>query len=95
VDANAGIMEGCDEDRAWFSTGNTFGGNPNQPGSRRSGLDFSYRLPGLRNGVTFYGEGMAEHNEVSPLIGPDVGAWLGGLYLPRIPEIPKLDLRLA
>lgn len=80
--------------RSVFSTGNTFGGNPNKPGSRRSGLDFSYRLPGLRNLVTFYGEGMAEHNEVTPLIGPDVGAWLGGLYFPRIPKVPKLDLRL-
>jgi len=80
--------------RSLFSTGNTFGGNPNKPGSRRSGLDFSYRLPHLRNLVTFYGEGMAEHNEVTPLIGPDVGAWLGGLYFPRIPKVPKLDLRL-
>lgn len=80
--------------RSLFSTGNTFGGNPNKPGSRRSGLDFSYRVPGLRNLVTFYGEGMAEHNEVTPLIGPDVGAWLGGLYFARIPKVPKLDLRL-
>jgi membrane-associated phospholipid phosphatase len=80
--------------RSLFSTGNTLSGNPNKPGSRRAGLDFSYRLPGLRNLVTFYGEGMAEHNEVTPLIGPDVGAWLGGLYFPRIPKIQKLDLRL-
>jgi len=80
--------------RSLFSTGNTFGGNPNKPGSRRSGLDFSYRVPGLRNLVTFYGEGLAEHNEVTPLIGPDVGAWLGGLYFARIPKLPKLDLRL-
>lgn len=80
--------------RSLFSTGNTLAGNPDKPGSRRSGLDFSYRLPGLRNLVTFYGEGMAEHDEVTPLIGPDVGAWLGGVYLPRIPKIAKLDLRL-
>lgn len=80
--------------RSLFSTGNTLGGNPNKPGSRRSGLDFSYRLPGLRNLVTFYGEGMAEHNEVTPLIGPDVGAWLGGLYFARIPKVSKLDFRV-
>jgi membrane-associated phospholipid phosphatase len=80
--------------RSLFSIGNTFGGNPNKPGSRRSGLDFSYRVPGLRNVVTFYGEGMAEHNEITPLIGPDVGAWLGGLYFARLPSLPKLDLRL-
>jgi membrane-associated phospholipid phosphatase len=80
--------------RSVFSTGNTLAGNPNKPGSRRSGLDFSYRVPGVRNGMTFYAEGMAEHNEISPLIGPDVAAWLAGIYIPRLPRIPKLDLRL-
>jgi hypothetical protein len=44
--------------------------------------------------MTFYAEGMAEHNEISPLIGPDVAAWLAGIYLPRLPKIPKLDLRV-
>ena len=33
-----------------FSTGNSLPGNPSKPGARRSGLDFSYRLPGMRNG---------------------------------------------
>jgi membrane-associated phospholipid phosphatase len=80
--------------RSLFSTSNTLAGNPNKPGARRSGLDFSYRIPGLHNGMTFYAEGMAEHNEISPLIGPDVAAWLAGIYLPRLPKIPKLDLRV-
>jgi membrane-associated phospholipid phosphatase len=80
--------------RSLFSTGNTLAGNPNKPGSRRSGLDFSYRIPGVRNGMTFYAEGLAEHNEITPLIGPDVAAWLAGIYIPRLPKIPKLDFRL-
>jgi hypothetical protein len=80
--------------RSVFSTGNTYAGNPLKPGARRSGLDFSYRIPGLRNGMTFYAEGLAEHNEISPLIGPDVAAWLAGIYIPRLPLLPKLDLRL-
>jgi membrane-associated phospholipid phosphatase len=80
--------------RSLFSTGNTLAGNPNKPGARRAGLDFSYRIPGARNGMTFYAEGLAEHNEISPLIGPDVAAWLAGIYVPRLPKIPKLDLRL-
>jgi membrane-associated phospholipid phosphatase len=79
--------------RSVFSTGNTLAGNPNKPGSRRSGLDFSYRIPGLRDGATFYAEGLAEHNEISPLIGPDVAAWLAGIYIPRLPRISKLDFR--
>jgi hypothetical protein len=80
--------------RSLFSTSNTNPGTPNKPGSRRAGLDFSYRIPGARNGLTFYADGLAEHNEISPLLGPDVAAWLAGIYIPRLPRIPKLDLRL-
>jgi hypothetical protein len=80
--------------RSVFSTGNTLAGNPKKPGARRSGMDFSYRIPGLRNGMTFYAEGLAEHDEITPLLGPDVAAWLAGIYIPRLPKIQKLDFRL-
>ncbi|MFZ1930210.1 MAG: capsule assembly Wzi family protein [Candidatus Sulfotelmatobacter sp.] len=80
--------------RSLFSTGNTLAGNPNKPGARRSGMDFSYRIPGLRDGMTFYAEGLAEHDEITPLLGPDVAAWLAGIYVPRLPKIPKLDFRV-
>jgi membrane-associated phospholipid phosphatase len=80
--------------RSLFSTSNTLAGSPNKPGARRSGMDFSYRVPGLRNGMTFYAEGLAEHNEITPILGPDVAAWLAGIYVPQLPKIPKLDLRL-
>jgi hypothetical protein len=80
--------------RSLFSTGNTLAGNPNKPGARRAGLDFSYRIPGLRDGMTFYAEGLAEHDEITPLIGPDVAAWLAGIYVPRLPKLPKLDFRV-
>jgi hypothetical protein len=77
-----------------FSTSNTFAGNPNKPGARRSGMDFSYRIPGLRDGMTLYAEGLAEHDEITPILGPDVAAWLAGIYVPRLPKIPKLDFRV-
>jgi len=80
--------------RSLFSTGNALPGAPNKPGSRRSGLDFSYRVPGLRDGLTFYADGLAEHNEITPLLGPDVASWVAGIYLPRLPRITKMDLRL-
>ncbi len=80
--------------RSVFSTGNTLAGSPNKPGARRSGMDFSYRIPGLRNGMTFYAEGLAQHNEITPILGPDVAAWLAGIYIPRLPKIPKLDFRV-
>lgn len=79
--------------RSLFSTGNSLPGAPNKPGSRRSGLDFTYRIPGFRDGLTFYADGLAEHDEITPLLGPDVASWVAGIYLPRLPRIPKMDLR--
>jgi hypothetical protein len=80
--------------RSVFSTSLLPPGDPNKSGSHRSGLDFSYRIPGLRNGMTFYAEGLTEHDVASPLLGPDVAAWLGGIYVPRLPKVPKLDFRV-
>jgi hypothetical protein len=80
--------------RSLFSASNSNPGTPNKPGSHRSGVDFSYRIPGVRNGLTLYAEGLAEHDEISPILGPDVAAWLGGFYIPRLPKIPKLDFRV-
>jgi capsule assembly protein Wzi len=59
----------------------------------RSGVDFSYRVPGLRKWLTFYGDAFTE-DEYSPLGYPRKSAIQGGIYMPRIPGIPKLDLRL-
>ncbi|HKW63908.1 MAG TPA: capsule assembly Wzi family protein [Candidatus Acidoferrum sp.] len=66
---------------------------PTDPGDRRSGVDFSYKVPGLRNWLTFYGDAFTE-DEFSPLGYPRKSAIEGGIYLPRIPGVPKLDLRL-
>ena len=77
--------------RSVFSTTNSNPGTPNKPGSRRSGLDFSYRI---RSGVTLYADGFTEHDAISPLVSPDVAAWLAGIYLPRLPGVPKMDFRI-
>jgi membrane-associated phospholipid phosphatase len=76
--------------RSVFSTGLTQPGVADKPGSRRSGLDFSYRV---RNSLTFYADGFTEHDTFSPLVGPDVAAWLGGIYIPRLPGLRKMDFR--
>jgi hypothetical protein len=79
--------------RSLFSTGNTLAGDPNKPGKRTSGLDFSYRLPGLRNWLTFYGDGVV-WDQFSPIAYADRSAWRAGLYLSHFPFVPKLDLRM-
>ena len=77
-----------------YSLGNTLhGGDVGDPGDRRSGVDFSYRIPGMRNWLTFYGDAFTE-DEFSPLGYPRKSAIRGGVYMPRIPGFPKLDLRL-
>lgn len=77
-----------------YSLGNTpLQGDPNNPGDRRSGVDFSYRVPGLRNWLTFYGDAFDE-DEFSPLGYPRKSAIRGGIYVPRFPRLPKLDLRV-
>jgi membrane-associated phospholipid phosphatase len=62
-------------------------------GDGRSGADFSYRIPKMRDWLTFYGEAMSE-DEPSPIPYMRQSIFEGGLYAPKLPSIPKLDLRL-
>jgi membrane-associated phospholipid phosphatase len=60
--------------------------------SAESVLDFTYRVPGMRKWLTFYGEAYSK-DEYSPLGYPRKSGYQGGIYLPRIPGVPKLDFR--
>jgi len=62
-------------------------------GDGRSALDFSYRVPKLRNWLSVYGEGFTE-DEISPISAPRKSAWQGGLYLAKLPQLNRVDLRL-
>ena len=62
------------------------------PGDRRSGMDWTYRVPKLRDWVTFYGDAFAD-DQISPIAYWDRSAIRGGLYFSHLPRIPKLDLR--
>jgi len=76
-----------------FTTGNEAAGGASKPGDRRSGLSFSYRLPGLRNWLTLYGDGFTD-DEFSPIAYMDVSAWHAGLYLSHVPRVSRLDFRV-
>lgn len=75
-----------------FDTGNTAPGAPDKPGKRTSGLDFGYRLPGLRNWATLYADAYI-NDEFSPIAYPTWSAWHSGLYFSHLPMLRKLDLR--
>lgn len=72
--------------------GNAVPGTASDAGDRRSTFDFSYRVPYLRDWLTFYVDSLVE-DEVSPL-GSNRPSLRSGLYFPRLPKIPKLDLRV-
>jgi hypothetical protein len=63
----------------------------NNPGKRISSADFTYRIPGLRNWLTFYLDALVV-DEISP-IGSTRANLNPGIYLPQLPKIPKLQLR--
>jgi hypothetical protein len=62
------------------------------PAKRFSAFDFNYRVPGLRNWLTVYLDSLVG-DEISP-IGSNRPVLNPGIYMPRIPKIPRLDLRV-
>ncbi len=78
-----------------FSLSTSNGGNGGQadPGDRRSGLDWSYRVPKFRDWMTFYGDAFTD-DQISPIAYFDRSAIRGGLYFSQLPGLPKLDLRV-
>ena len=82
-------------ERNLFSLGDTPGNtfmNRLDIGDRKSGFDFNYRVPGLRNWLSVYSD-MYSDDDPSPLANPRRAAVNPGLYLSHVPGIPKLDLR--
>jgi hypothetical protein len=67
-------------------------GSRSDSGDQQSELDWSYRLPKLRNWLSFYGDAFAD-DEISPIAYWDRSAIHAGLYLSHVPSVPKLDLR--
>jgi hypothetical protein len=61
------------------------------PGKRISEADFSYRVPHLRDWLTVYCDALVV-DEYSP-IGSSKPNLNLGIYLPRLPKLPKMELR--
>jgi membrane-associated phospholipid phosphatase len=67
--------------------------DPNKFGDFKSGFDFSYRLPKLRNWLTLYCDYYSD-DEPTPLHDPGLSTPNPGLYLSHFPKLSKLDLRV-
>jgi len=79
--------------RTTFSAANYNVGDARKPGDRRSGVDVTYRVPKLRDWLTWYAEQFSE-DEISPLFFPRMSAMRSGIYAARIPGLPRVDLRV-
>jgi capsule assembly protein Wzi len=78
--------------QAMFASGNGNPGTSGDPGDRRGAFDFAYKVPKLRDWLTFYGDAFTE-DEVNPWVSWDKAAITSGMYLSHVPKIPKLDFR--
>lgn len=79
---------------SYFSLTSPTNETPNtDPGKRTGGFDLTYRVPCVRDWLTFYIDSLAD-DDPSPLAAPRRAGINPGLYLARFPKIPKLDLRV-
>lgn len=78
--------------KGFISVGNNRTTLPGSIGNRNGGFDFSYRVPGLRNWLVVYNDGLADHNP-SPLGEPQLSLMNPGFYIPQIPKLPNFDFR--
>ncbi len=79
-------------EKSFIGLGNGTPGTSTDPGDRRSGMDWTYRVPKLRNWATFYGDAFAD-DQISPIAYWDRSAIRAGLFFSHVPRIPRLDLR--
>jgi len=78
----------------WIHTFNSNGNlQQKDPGKRYTGFNVSYRVPKLRDWMTFYVDGMA-NDQPNPINSERQSAWSPGLYFPKLPHLPRLDLRV-
>jgi hypothetical protein len=63
------------------------------PGDNESEMDWTFYIPKVRNFIVVYGDAYAE-DDILPIENPPRNPWHPGIYLTRIPGIPKLDFHL-
>jgi hypothetical protein len=75
----------------YVHTQNTSTTTGNNPAKRIANADFTYRVPGIRNWLTLYGDALTV-DEISP-IGSARATVNPGIYLPQLPKLHNLEFR--
>ena len=81
--------------KSFFSVSNVSGTEKvsrGDPGARFGSFEFNWRLPWLHHWMTLYTDSMV-HDDVSPIDAPRHAGVRPGIYLARVPGIPRLDIR--
>jgi len=87
---------------SFFSTKSSDLYSPSRsPGKRTIGADFSYAVPHLRDRLQFYANGLLPEDNptnldmsTSPIYIWQRLAIRSGIYIPRLPRLPKVDFRV-
>ncbi len=73
--------------------GSSAPGSPGLPGDSRDSMDWTLRIPGLRNYLVLYNEMYAD-DDTNGYENPPRAAFHPGLHLTRVPGLAKLDFRI-
>jgi membrane-associated phospholipid phosphatase len=63
------------------------------PGDNESEMDWVFYVPKVRNYIVLYGDSYAE-DDILPIQNPSRNPWHPGIYITRIPRVPKLDFHM-
>jgi hypothetical protein len=63
------------------------------PGHNQSEMDWTFYVPKVRNYIVLYGDSTAP-DDILPIENPARNPWHPGIYITRIPGLPKLDLHV-
>ncbi len=75
------------------SNGGTVSSPGSVPGQSSSEMDWTFYVPKVRNYIVLYGDAYAE-DDILPIENPARNPWHPGIYITRIPGIPKLDFHV-
>jgi membrane-associated phospholipid phosphatase len=78
--------------QASFSIGNGNPGTSQDPGDHRGAFDIAYRMPKLRDWLTFYADAFTD-DQSNPWVAWNKSAVTSGFYMPKLPKLSKLDFR--
>jgi hypothetical protein len=78
---------------AGIATGGTAAAVGSVPGDNHAEMDWTFYVPKVRHYVVLYGDAYAD-DDIVPIENPARNPWHPGIYLTRIPGLPKLEFHM-